>query len=270
MHFFNFAESNWTENMANMLARVNGLFKSFERKGWVKRTPAFIYDYHKTYPDFKLLEDNYEEIRKECEGLLSYKDQITNMEGLAGNKTEGGVHSIKWKSFVIKSGKFINKNCEKCPNTADLLKKIPRIKQAFFSILDPEQHIRPHKGYYYGFLRYHLGVIIPENNENNMCWIKINDDLKDNDQNRKDSMENAETYYWKNGEGIIFNDNYLHEAKNESKEVRVVLFIDIARKFPWPIDLFNRFILKIAYWIPEVKQIAQRAEVDFDVKPKYT
>lgn len=256
--------------MANMLERVNGLFKSFEKIGWIKRTPAFIHNYNKDYPFLSVLEDNYEDIRKECEALLSFKDQITNMEGLAGPKTEGGVHAIKWKSFVLKSGTYVEKNCDRCPKTASLLKEIPRVKQAFFSILDPQQHIRPHKGYYYGFLRYHLGVIIPENNENKKCWIKINDNIEDNDQEGQELMENAETYYWKNGDGIVFNDNYLHEARNGSDEVRVVLFIDIARKFPWPIDLLNRFILKIAYFIPEVKKIAKRAEVDFEVKPKYT
>ncbi|WP_421763409.1 aspartyl/asparaginyl beta-hydroxylase domain-containing protein [Ekhidna sp.] len=254
----------------NILERINDIFRFSEGKGWIERTPSFIHDYKKSYPKLSILEDNHSDIREECEKLLAYKEKITNMEGLYGEMTVGGIHDIKWKSFVFKSGRYVEKNCEMCPKTAALLKQIPRVKQAFFSILDPNQYIRPHQGYYYGFLRYHLGVIIPNNNENNKCWIRINDDPIDNKNNDDDSIIKGEKYHWRNGEGIMFNDNYIHDAENGSDEVRVILWIDIARKFPWPLEILNRLILKLAYFIPDVKKASKRAEVDFDFKPKYT
>ena len=35
---------------------------------------------------------------------------------------------------------------------------MPGVYTAFFSVLEPHQHLVPHWGYYKGFLRYHLGV----------------------------------------------------------------------------------------------------------------
>ena len=59
----------------------------------------------------------------------------------------------------------------------------------------------------------------------------------------------------------MFNDVYLHDAANESKEIRVVLFIDVVRKFHWSIDWFNKLFLFIAYKTKYVKQIAENAKV---------
>lgn len=243
------------------LKTINKILFNLEQKGWIKKTPAFIYDYEEEYPHFKVLEEHADIIEKECRELLNIKDNIPDLDGLAGEKTKGGVQAIKWKSFMFKSGDFIEENCSLCPETADLLRGIPRIKQAFFSILDPEQYIKPHFGYYKGFLRYHLGVIIPNNNEDKNCRIRINADCETFNCDDKSEIEHGESYYWKNGEGIMFNDVYLHDATNESKEIRVVLFIDVVRKFHWSIDWFNRFFLFVAYKTKYVKQIAKNAKV---------
>lgn len=251
-----------------LLNRINNTFKNLEERGWIRKTPAFIYDYEKKYKYFKPLEENYEVIRNEALGLLDFKDQITDLQTIGGGYTKGGIHTVKWKSYVLKSGYFIEKNCERCPETTRLLKKIPGVTQVFFSILDPNQHIATHKGYYYGLLRYHLGLIIPYNNAESKCWIRINSDTADNKRYDKESIVRGEKYYWKEGEGIMFNDNYLHEAANETDQIRVVLFVDVARKFPWWINWFNLAVMKIAYNIPQVKKVAKAAEVNFDLKPQ--
>lgn len=243
------------------LKLVNNFIKWCEKVGITKETGAFLHDYSKDYPEFKILEENYEIIQQECLALLAHKEEITDMDGLGGERTKGGIHAIKWKTFMFKSGDFLEENCAIAPETAKLLKSIPRIKQAFFSILDPNQHIKPHTGYYMGFLRYHLGVVIPENNANHKCWIRINDNPQDNANYDKSKMANGEKYFWKNGKGIMFNDNYLHEAANETNEIRVVLFMDVIRKFPSWLDWLNRLFISIAYQTKEVKQIAKNAKV---------
>ena len=168
---------------------------------------------------------------------------------------------------MFKSGKFIEENCSLCPETAKLLRKIPRVKQALFSIIDPNQHVQPHKGYYQGFLRYHLGVIIPDNNVNQKCWIRINSNPEDNQnfnlspEHRSDFMHRASTYYWKNGSGIMFNDNYIHEAANETDEIRVVLYLDVVRKLPFWLDWLNNMLISVAYNTKALKQVARNAVV---------
>lgn len=243
------------------LKPINNFFESLEKKGWIKRTPGILRNYETAYPYFKELEANHEVIRKECEALLGIKDHLHNMDGLTGKDTKGGIHSVQWKTFMFKTEGFIEENCQRCPETAALLKKIPRIKQAFFSILYPGQHIKAHTGYYYGFLRYHLGVMIPDNNRDEKCWLRVNDDIEANEKRDKSTIDDCAKYFWKNGEGVIFNDNYLHDAANESDQIRVVLFIDVMRKLPKWIDWFNVLLLSVGYRTKAVKEIATRAVV---------
>ena len=71
----------------------------------------------------------------------------------------------------------------------------------------------------------------------------MNDDLADNDAQEKERIENGEKYLWHEGEGIIFDDNYLHDAANESDEVRVVLWLDMRRPMPFYASIFNKLVL---------------------------
>ncbi|MFY0599728.1 MAG: aspartyl/asparaginyl beta-hydroxylase domain-containing protein [Cyclobacteriaceae bacterium] len=245
---------------------VNDIFLNLEKKGLIKKTSGILREYEKEYPFFKELETNYDIIRKECEALLTIKEQLNDMEGVAGKKTQGGIYIAKWKSFMFKSGSFIDENCELCPQTSEILKRVPRIKQAFFSILYPNQHIKPHRGYYQGFMRYHLGVIVPDNNVEKKCWLRVNDDPEDNKKYDKSTMHKGESYHWKNGEGVIFNDNYLHDAANESDEIRVILWLDVYRRLPFWIDWLNILILYIAYRTKRVKAIAEKAKVKVSKK----
>jgi len=242
---------------------VNNFFKWLEAKRLVESTPGFIHDFRARYPELKTLEENAAVIQRECLNLLKQKEKLQDIKGIAGKKTAGGIHVVQWKSFMFKAGVFVENNCKYCPETAALLKQIPGIKQAFFSILDPHQYIIPHRGYYYGFLRYHLGVIIPENNETQKCWLRINDDLNDLGKKARDpeTIKKGEKYYWKNGEGIMFNDNYQHDAANDSDEVRVVLWLDVVRKYPFWLSWLNKLLLFVAYRSNTVRKIAKNSEV---------
>ncbi|NJN52103.1 MAG: aspartyl/asparaginyl beta-hydroxylase domain-containing protein [Gammaproteobacteria bacterium] len=238
---------------------VNDVFTWFEDKGLMKRTPAFDHNYHRDYPALRILEAGYADVREECLKLLDMKDRLTDVRALGAGYTEGGIHTAKWKAFMFKSGEFIDENCARAPKTAALLKRIPGLYTAFFSVLDPHQDITPHWGYYKGFLRYHLGVIIPENNANGKCWIRVNGDAADNAQRDKDLVTRGEIYHWKNGEGIIFDDNYLHAAANESDEVRVILWLDMRRAMPFYVQWFNRLCLWLVYHDNSVEKIRRGA-----------
>lgn len=244
----------------NPLNFVNNFFKGIERLKLIQRTPGIVTDYENEYPEFRELEENHAIIKKECENLLSMKEDINDVQGMAGDNTVGGIHNIEWKSFMFKAGSFIEENCELCPETARMLKKIPGIRQTFFSILYPNQYIKPHRGYYYGFLRYHLGVIIPNNNKDKKCWIRVNEDVIDNRNFDKNSLEKGSKYYWKNGEGVIFNDNYLHDAANETDEIRVIMWIYVERKFPFWLRWINKFFLFVAYQTKSAKKVAENAK----------
>ena len=136
------------------------------------------------------------------------------------------------------------------------------METAFFSILDPRQYITPHWGYYKGYMRYHLGVIIPDNNAEQKCWLRVNDNRAQNALKDKDQIAFGEKYHWHDGEGIVFDDNYLHDASNESDQVRVVLWLDLRRKMPFYASLFNRFVLWLAGRDKSVEKIRKKATVN--------
>lgn len=242
--------------------RLNRVFSWFEDRGIIDRTPAFMRDYHRRYRGLRALEAGYPAVRDECLALLELKDDLTDMTSLGAGYTNGGIHTAQWKAFMFKSGEFLEENCARAPRTAALLRNIPGLYTAFFSVLDPHQQITPHWGYYKGFLRYHLGVIIPGDNADGSCWLRVNGNPEDNALEDETLIERGEVYHWKNGEGIVFDDNYLHDAANESDEVRVVLWLDLRRKFPFYLQLYNMLCLWFVHRDSSMKKLRDNAQIN--------
>ncbi len=239
----------------------NGVYTRCEDAGLIPRMPAYIEDYGADYPELLRLEAAHPDIRSECERLLGFRSRITDMSKLGGQYTERGIHTIKWKAFMLKSGTFIEENCALAPKTAAVLRPLTNVYNAFFSILEPHQYVTPHWGYYKGFLRYHLGVVIPNDNADEKCWLRVNVDRADNAKRDKALIERAHKFHWSNGRGVMFDDTNLHDAANESDEVRVVLWLDVARKLPRTLDLYNRALLKAVYYEPSVRRFRENAVV---------
>jgi beta-hydroxylase len=239
----------------------NGVYARCEEAGLIPRMPAFVEDYGDDYPELRTLEVGHADIRAECERLLAFRSRITDMSALGGQYTERGIHTIQWKAFMLKSGTFIEENCALAPKTAALLRPLGNVYNAFFSILEPRQYVSPHWGYYKGFVRYHLGVVIPGDNADRKCWLRVNVDPADNARRDKALVERGPKHYWRNGRGVIFDDTNLHDAANESDEVRVVLWLDVARKLPRALDVYNRALLKAVYYEPSVRRFRENAVV---------
>ncbi|HVV28055.1 MAG TPA: aspartyl/asparaginyl beta-hydroxylase domain-containing protein [Rhizomicrobium sp.] len=246
---------NWATRVKDWAAE---LFVRAEQRGRFRKLPAFERDLA-DYPELLLLEQHYPAIREECEALIDGRIRIPGMEELS-SYTAGGIHQVAWKSFMFKSGRFIEENCRLAPNTAALLRALPGVYTAFFSVLEPHQHIKAHWGYWKGFVRYHLGVVIPGNNRDGACWIRINTEAQERGGDRA-AIEQGTKYYWRNGEAVLFDDTFLHDACNDSDEVRVVLFLDVARKMPFPLSLLNRLFLWIAHMDASVRAIRANAAV---------
>ena len=114
-----------------------------------------------------------------------------------------------WKVFYLYAmGEKPAANRARCPRTAALLDQVPGLFQAFFSILDGGKSIPAHAGPYRGYIRYHLGLVVPEDNPPS---IRVKD----------------QHYTWKEGESILFDDSWDHEVINKSDGDRVVLIVDV-------------------------------------------
>jgi len=92
-----------------------------------------------------------------------------------------------------------------CPKTSILLREAGA-GMAAFSYVNPNTHIKPHRGYVDNVTRGHFGLHIPKGD----CWIKIND------RKRR----------WHNGKWLLFKDYDKHEIVNNTQFARVVLLAD--------------------------------------------
>jgi aspartyl/asparaginyl beta-hydroxylase (cupin superfamily) len=198
----------------------------FYRAAGGENRPAF-YNIEQTYPCLLELDRNYAVIREELDALLHRGDQLPRYHDLAKSETyiSGTVDADKdWKVFMLSSvAGMPEANQQKCPRTTALLAPIPNVYQAFFSILDPGKSIPAHSGTYLGYLRYHLGLVVPKNNPPSM---RVKDQV----------------HTWEEGRSILFDDSWNHEVYNRSDGLRVVLIVDFLRPLPLPLHRVNWFI----------------------------
>lgn len=173
------------------------------------------------------LEENHAVIKEELEGLLGHLEKIPSFQQISEDQ-KSITQDDKWKTYFLYGfGYKAEQNCARCPETTKLIEDIPGMKTAFFSILTPGKHIPEHRGLYKGFIRYHLGVKIPD--PHTQCGIKVDGEIR----------------HWREGESLIFDDTYQHEAWNNSDEIRVVLFMDILRPLQFPGNMLNNTLLSL-------------------------
>jgi aspartate beta-hydroxylase len=121
--------------------------------------------------------------------------------------------SRKWSSYhLFKGGVRDEANCVRCPATVQALAALPlpeiagHAPEALFSILQPGTHIPPHFGLANYKLVTHLPLVVPAD-----CSIRVGN----------------ETRGWTEGQCLVFDDSFQHEAWNRSGELRAVLILDV-------------------------------------------
>jgi aspartate beta-hydroxylase/beta-hydroxylase len=210
-------------NLVDLLEGFNWLF-DFHTGG---RNRPVVFDIDATFPALRALDAHFPVIREELLGLLPGKADIPRYHDLDAMQTDisGTVDPDKdWKVFYLDAmGEKPAVNRARCPRTAALIDQIPGLFQAFFSILDGGKSIPAHCGPYRGYLRYHLGLVVPKEDPPS---IRIKD----------------VHYTWKEGESLLFDDSWDHEVINKSPGDRVVLIVDIRRPMPFAFDALNRFV----------------------------
>jgi aspartyl/asparaginyl beta-hydroxylase (cupin superfamily) len=194
-----------------------------------------IYD-SALFPWTRTIERDWHAIRAELDRVLTRKDELPGFHELATDVASISQDS-GWKSFLLCGyGFHADKNIKACPQTWAACKNIPGLTTAMFSILEPGKHLPPHRGPYNGVLRLHLGLIVPEPRE--QLGIRVDKDV----------------YRWREGEAVIFDDAYEHEAWNRTPHTRVVLFVDFRKPLRFPANLLNWLLLHLAVFTPFIRE----------------
>ena len=84
------------------------------------------------------------------------------------------------------------------------------------------------------------GLIVPEPRES--CRIRVGDDIA----------------HWEEGESLLFDDSYEHEAWNDSDGYRVVLFMDVIRPLRPPVSWLNKAVIKAVALSPYIQDAKHR------------
>lgn len=170
------------------------------------------------------LESAHSKIRDELISLMTDGETLPNLHELSDEQVEISSDG-KWKAFFFfVGGKPFPASMARCPKTAAALNAIPNIHTAFFSILLPDKDIPLHRGVYSGWVRCHLGVIVPFPAT---CGIQVRDQFAQ----------------WLEGRILIFDDSYKHRVWNHGSAARAVLIIDVPRPLPWPWCWWNCLVI---------------------------
>jgi len=119
---------------------------------------------------------------------------------------ETDMYTGEWDVFpFLFFGDVDEDRCKLCPKTWEMLKDIPGLQTAAFSVLRYDTDIKPHTGFTDKVLRCHLGLLTPSR-----CLLVVEDEPR----------------RWEAGKCLIFDDTKEHYAYNHSDEDRVVLLLD--------------------------------------------
>ncbi|MSQ80845.1 MAG: aspartyl/asparaginyl beta-hydroxylase domain-containing protein [Candidatus Methylopumilus sp.] len=208
-------------NHSIVLAPIN-MFMVLMSK--VPRTPFISLN---EIQELKILQDNWMVFRDEAVNL----SKIKKIKAAEKHDDIGFNSFFKygWKRFYLKWYDASHPSAiQLCPKSIKLLKSIPSVKAAMFAELPPNGKLNPHKDPYAGSIRYHLGLITPNDNK---CFINVD----------------GKPYSWRDGEGVLFDETYIHEAYNHTNKNRIILFCDIERplKFKFATIINNFF----SHWV---------------------
>jgi ornithine lipid ester-linked acyl 2-hydroxylase len=102
------------------------------------------------FPWTHLLESHVAAIRAEAEQVLRVRDALPNFHDIAPDDIQLS-DDDRWKTYwFVGYGVWDDATCIRTPRTAAVLRAIPGLTTAFFSILAPGKHLPPHVGPYRG------------------------------------------------------------------------------------------------------------------------
>lgn len=206
-------------------------------------TRPVYYDVDALCPALHELEKNWRVIRGEFNAALGGEmPKYHDVDPGEAEISAKGDPAKRWRVFLLfLLGYKPAKNRAMCPQTCALLDNVPGLIQAFFSVLDPRKNVPAHEGPYVGYLRYHLGLMVPSDNP---PFIKVN----------------GQPYTWAEGEGVLFDDTWTHEVVNNSDGTRAVLVVDILRPMPAPASYVNRFMTNVLAKYTYGRQVMKRMD----------
>jgi len=160
-------------------------------------------------PELELLRAEWETIRDEALALVEgghirKPDAHNDLAFNSFYKRDWRRFYVKWYGDALPSARRL------CPRTLALLERTPSVHAAMFAVLAPRSRLVRHRDPFAGSLRYHLGLATPNSDR---CHIFVD----------------GQPHAWRDGEGMLFDETYVHRAENQTDTPRIILFCDVER-----------------------------------------
>ncbi len=177
------------------------------------------------FPELLKLRENWKTIRDEARNL--YEGEHIRGARKYNDVAFNTFFKRGWKRFYLKwYGDAFPSARELCPATVKLVESMPSINAALFALLPPGGVLGEHRDPFGGSLRYHLGLMTPNDDK---CRIYLD----------------GTPYSWRDGEDVLFDETYIHSARNETDKTRIILFCDVVRPIRSPVmRWFNAFVTR--------------------------
>lgn len=204
-------------NHSALLAPINAVLYLFSA------VPARPYIDRAGFPELDLFRDNWRTIREEA---LRLADEGRIRAALKNNDASfNSFFKQGWKRFYLKwYGPPLPSAAALCPQTVALIRQVPSVRAAMFTLLPAGGRLNPHRDPFAGALRYHLGLSTPNSEA---CRIVVD----------------GEVYSWRDGEDVLFDETFVHWAENRTDTPRLIFFCDLERPLrPRWLGAFNRAI----------------------------
>ena len=210
------------QGIAVLLGR-QPLFRSQPRHFYFPELPERPFFEREEFPWLHELEAKTASIRAELEGLLQqrearFKPFVERVPGRPVLREGGLLDSQDWTAcYLWRNGHVVPEVQAQCPATVAALARVPlvmapgRAPNVLFSVLKPGAHVPPHHGFLNTRCIVHLPLLVPDATP--PCRLRVG----------------AEVRAWREGETLIFDDSFEHEAWNPSGQLRVVLIFEVWR-----------------------------------------
>jgi aspartate beta-hydroxylase len=170
------------------------------------------------HPWASRLADAFPEIRREATAILEADSDLPDFfklpPGTSMDKYLGGsAQRPAWQAFFFyRHGRRYDANHARCPVTSEVLDSLDLCRIAdqapeiCYSVIRPHTVLKAHHGVTNARLVMHLPLIVPPD-----CALNVVD---------------VGEHQWREGELMMFDDTYLHEAWNRSDRSRVIVLMD--------------------------------------------
>ncbi len=187
------------------------------------------------FPTAELFERNWQQLAAEARRIFEVPNKVPTFgQIMPEQESLASADGKPWRLFVAQAYGYKVPSAQRlAPVLCSLTARCPDVLSAAYSWIPPGKVIPPHRGPFRGILRYTLGLHVPQaRGEGERVSLVI------------DGIEHP----LREGQGILWDDTYLHSSQNTTQQARTVLLLDVKRaSLPGLLALVNALVISIAY-----------------------